>query len=311
MASAILGAGHHLPSEVDCAGVRRPIAVEPVGPSTLAIPAATRALERAGLTVGDVAFIVFTTMTPDVTFPGAGCFFQHQLGCGTIGALDLRAQCAGFVFGLSVADQFIRAGAYAPVLVVGAEVHSSGLDYSERGAPVARLFGDGAGAVVVAENGGGAGIRSTVVHTDGRHHDRFWCEYPSSRQHPVRMTVEDFRQGKHFPAIDFDAVRSFGEQALPAVIHEAVRAAEMTVSQIDSFIIGHLLPEVAERTGKSLGLTAARLNVPATRHGHLTAAALPVALSEEVAGGRLGPGATVCLAAAGAGFAWGAAVVTL
>ena len=311
MASAIVGAGHHLPSEVDCAGVRRPIAVEPVGPSTLAVPAATHALAHAGLSAGDVAFIVFATMTPDVTFPGAGCFFQHQLGCGTVGALDVRAQCAGFVFGLSIADQFVRAGAYAPVLVIGAEVHSSGLDYSERGAPVARLFGDGAGAVVVASNGGGAAIRSTVVHTDGRYYDRFWCEYPASRQHPVRMTVADFRQGKHFPAIDIESVRRFGEQALPAVIHEALQTAEMKMAQIDYFIISHLLAEVAEGAGKTLGLTPARLGIPGARHGHLTAAALPVALSEELAAGRIGPGATVCLAAAGAGFAWGAAVVTL
>lgn len=311
MASAIVGVGHHLPAAVDCAGVRRPIAVESVGPSTLALPAATHALERAGLSADAVAFIIFATMTPDVTFPGAGCFFQHQMGCGTIGALDVRAQCAGFVFGLSIADQFVRAGSYAPVLVVGAEVHSAGLDYSEQGAALARLFGDGAGAVVVARNGVGPGIRSAVMHTDGRHHDRFWCEYPASRQHPVRMTVEDFRQGKHFPAVDLDAVRRFGEEALPAVIHEALQAAGMKAAQIDRFIIGHLLPEVAEHVGNTLGLTPARLNIPAARHGHLTAAALPVALSEDIAAGQLGPGATVCLAAAGAGFAWGAAIVTL
>ncbi len=311
MASAIVGVGHHLPAAVDCAGVRRPIAVEAIGPSTLALPAATRALERAGLSADAVTFIVFATMTPDVTFPGAGCFFQHEMGCGTVGALDLRAQCAGFVFGLSIADQFGRAGAYAPVLVVGAEVHSAGLDYSEQGAALARLFGDGAGAVVVARNGVGTGIRSAVLHTDGRHHDRFWCEYPASRQHPMRMTVEDFRQGRHFPAVDLDAVRCFGEEAVPAVIDEALQAANMKAAQIDRFIIGHLLPEVAEHAGNILGLTPARLNIPAARHGHLTAAALPVALSEDIAGGQLGPGATVCLAAAGAGFAWGAAVVTL
>ena len=311
MASAVVGVGHHLPAVVDCAGVRRPIAVEPVGPSTLALPAATHALERAGLSADAVTFIVFATMTPDVTFPGAGCLFQHEMGCGTVGALDLRAQCAGFVFGLSIADQFVRAGSYAPVLVVGAEVHSAGLDYSEQGAALARLFGDGAGAVVVARNGGGAGIRSAVMHTDGRHHDRFWCEYPASRQHPTRMTVENFRQGKHFPAVDLDAVRRFGEEAVPAVIHEDLQAADMKAAQIDRFIIGHLLPEVAEHVGNTLGLTPARLNNPAARHGHLTAAALPVALSEDIAGGQLGSGTTVCLAAAGAGFAWGAAVVTL
>ncbi len=311
MRSAILGLGHHLPPEVDAAGVRRPIAVDPVGPSTLAVPAARGALAQAGLSADAVEFIVFATMTPDVTFPGAGCFFQHQMGCGTVGALDIRAQCAGFVFGLVIADQFVRAGVCQHVLVIGAEVHSSGLDYSERGARVAALYGDGAGVAVVGKGNGTRGLCGAAIHTDGRQHKQFWCEYPSSRQHPVRMTAENFRDGRHFITVDFDAVRRFGEESLPAVIREALRTADTKPEQVDRYIIAHLLPEVAESAGARLGIPAARLNVPAARHGHLTAAALPAALSEEVAAGSLGTGATVCLAAAGAGFAWGAAVVTL
>jgi 3-oxoacyl-[acyl-carrier-protein] synthase-3 len=311
MGSTILGLGHHLPAEVERAGVRRPIAVEAVGPSTLAVKAATDALAQARLAADAVDFIVFATMTPDVTFPGAGCFFQHQMGCGTVGALDVRAQCAGFVFGLVIADQFIRTGTYERVLVLGAEVHSSGLDYSDAGMHIARLYGDGAGAAVLGKANGTASIRGTAIHTDGRQHKRFWCEYPASRQHPVRMTADDFHRGRHFPAIDFDAVRSFGEESLPAVIQEALAAAHAKPEDVHRYIIAHVLPEVAESVGKRLGAASARVNIPAARHGHLTAAALPVALSEEVAQGRLGSGATVCLAASGAGFAWGAAVVTL
>ncbi len=310
MASTILGLGHHLPAEAERAGVRRAIAVEPVGPSTLAVPAASGALAQAGLTPADIDFIIFATMTPDVTFPGAGCFFQDQIGCGTVGALDVRAQCAGFIFGLSIADQFVRAGVYDRVLVIGAEVHSSGLDYSDRGAATARLFADGAGVALVG-NQRQPGIRAIALHTDGRQHDRFWCEYPSSRQHPARMTTDDFRARKHFLAIDLDAVRRFGEQSLPAVIREVLQAADTTPEQVDHFIVAHLLPEVAESTAKTLGIGRDRLSVPSAVHGHLTAAALPVALSEAVGSGRLGVGATVCLAACGAGFAWGAAVVTL
>ncbi len=311
MHSAILGLGHHLPPEVERAGVRRPIAVEPVGPSTLAVTAATDALARARLGVEAVDFIVFATMTPDVTFPGSGCFFQHHMGCGTIGALDVRAQCAGFVFGLAIADEFVRAGVYEHVLVIGAEVHSSGLDYSGPGAQVARLYGDGAGVALVGRGQPGKGVRGTAIHSDGRQHDRFWCEYPASRQHPIRITVDEFRQGRHFIAVDFDAVRRFGEQSLPAVIEEALHAAQTPAERVDRYIIGHLLPEVGESVGRRLGVGSSRLSVPAPRHGHLTAASLPVALSEEVAAGSLGAGATVCLAACGAGFAWGAAVVTL
>jgi 3-oxoacyl-[acyl-carrier-protein] synthase III len=311
MATAVLGLGHYLPAEVECVGVRRPIAVAPVGPSTLAVPAAAGALSQARLTPADVELIVFATMTPDVTFPGSGCFFQEQMGCGTVGALDVRAQCAGFVFGMVIADQFIRAGGYARVLVIGSEVHSSGLDYSERGARVARLYGDGAGVAVLGHGADGTGLLGASIHTDGSQHRKFWCEYPASRQHPVRMTAQNFREGRHFPALDFDAVRRFGAESLCSGIREALQAAALRPEQIDRFVIGHLLPEVAESAGAELGASAARLSIPAARYGHLTAAALPVALSEEIESGSLGRGATVCLAASGAGFAWGAAVVRL
>ena len=291
--------------------MRRPLAVDPVGPSTLAVPAARDALAQAGLTHEMVDFIVFATMTPDVTFPGSGCFFQEQMGGGTVGALDIRAQCAGFVFGLVIADQFVRAGVYERILVIGAEVHSSGLDYSERGAAISALYGDGAGVVVVGKGNENSGLCGAAIHTNGRQYERFWCEYPASRQHPVRMTTENFREGRHFIRMDIDAVRCFGEQALPTVIDEALGAAALTRKQIDRFIISHILLDVAQGVGEQLGVTPSRINIPAARHGHLTAAALPAALSEEVAAGTLGPGSTVCLAAAGAGFSWGAAVVKL
>ncbi len=310
MSTHILALGHHLPSEVDIGGVRRPIAVEPVGPSTLAAEAARAALARLQMDAEAVDVIVFATMTPDTSFPGAGVFLQDQMGCRTIGALDVRAQCAGFVFALSIADQFLRAAVYERVLVAGAEVHSSGLDYSEGRAHVARLYGDGAGVALLG-TGSNAGLRATAIHTDGRLHREFWCEYPSSRQHPVRMTLEDFRAGKHFPTLNADLVRRFGEETLPAVIHEALDKGGVRVTDVDRFIIGHVFPEVGETVGRQLGIEASRLNVPAARYGHLTAAALPVALSEEVASGSLAQGATVCLAACGAGFAWGAAVITL
>jgi 3-oxoacyl-[acyl-carrier-protein] synthase III len=311
MGAAILGLGHHLPTTVERLGVRRPIAVEPVGPSTLAVKAAAGALVQAGLSADAVEFIIFATMTPDVTFPGAGCFFQDQMGCGTVGALDLRAQCAGFIFGLVIADQFIRAGVYERVLLAGAEVHSSGLDYSQRGAPVTRLYGDGAGVAVLGKGNATRGLRGSAIHTSGRRHRQFWCEYPASRQHPVRVTAQNFREGLHFPSLDVEAVRSFGEESLPAVIQEALHAAATLPEQIDRYVIAHVLPDVVETVGGRLGIPASRLINPGARHGHLTAAALPVALSEEVAAGTLGAGATVCLAASGAGFAWGAAVVTL
>ncbi|HVM96716.1 MAG TPA: 3-oxoacyl-[acyl-carrier-protein] synthase III C-terminal domain-containing protein [Candidatus Acidoferrales bacterium] len=311
MGTTFLGVGHHLPEFVDRVGVRRPIAVEPGGPSHLAAKAAASAFERAGSTAADVDFIVFATMTPDVTFPGSGCYLQDHLGCDTVGALDIRAQCAGFVFGLVIADRFLRAGVYRNILLAGAEVHSSGLDYSERGAAVAALYGDGAGVALVGPGADGKGVRGSSIHSDGRFHKQFWCEYPASYQHPVRVTVDDLHAAKHFTTLDFESVRRFGADKLPQVIGEALQEAKLKPEGVDRYIIGHIFPDVAESAAKALGITSSRVDVPASRYGHLTAAAIPVALSEEIAGGKLGSGATVCLAACGAGFTWGAAVVTL
>lgn len=310
MGGVLRAAGHYLPPVVERLGVSRPIAEEPVGPSGLATRAAQAALGSVGLGAAEVDFIVFATMTPDVTFPGSGCYLQHQLGCGTVGALDIRAQCAGFLFALVIADRFVAAGNYRNVLVAGAEVHSAGLDYGPSGADVAPLYGDGAGVVLWSANGAGS-VRAAALHSDGRHHQRFWCEYPASRQHPVRMTVENFDQGLHFPRIDATAVRASGADCLTAVIGEVLGSSGGAVESVDRFIVGHVFPDVAETAAARLKIPAAKLDVPSARHGHLGAAALPVALSEGLASGSLGRGATVCLAAAGAGYAWGAALIEL
>ncbi|HVN87067.1 MAG TPA: 3-oxoacyl-[acyl-carrier-protein] synthase III C-terminal domain-containing protein [Candidatus Binatia bacterium] len=310
MHATLLGLGHQLPPLSAVAGVHRPIAASG-GSSDLALPAAHAALKQAGLSVDATDFIVFATMTPDVTFPGGACFFQHKLGAGTVGALDVRGQCAGFLFGLSIADQFIRAGTYRRVLLVASEVISSGLDYTEAGAKVATLFGDGAAVAVLGPSDNGAGVRSVVIRSDGRQYDRFWCEYPSSRQHPVRMTIENFRDRLHFPALDDQVVRQFGIATLPAVIDEAIAKVDVDKDAIDMFIIAHVFPEVAAQAAERLGVSKRTINCGERNNGHLVAAALPVSLSTAVANGEIGRGATVCLATCGAGFAWGAAVVQL
>ncbi|HUI26266.1 MAG TPA: 3-oxoacyl-[acyl-carrier-protein] synthase III C-terminal domain-containing protein [Candidatus Kryptonia bacterium] len=310
MRTALLGLGHHLPPLTEAAGVCRPIAASG-GSSDLAVPAAHAALAQAGLAADAADFIVFATMTPDVTFPGGACFFQHKLQAGTVGALDVRGQCAGFLFGLSVADQFVRAGNYRRVLLVGSEVLSSGLDYSPAGAKVAGLFGDGAAVAVLGPGSGHGGVLSVVIHSDGRYYDRFWCEYPASRQHPVRMTLENFRAQLHFPRLDFDAVRKFGLETLPVVIDEALAKASVAREAVDRFIISHVFPEVADEVGNQMDVSAKTINCTERNAGHLVAASLPVSLSASMTAGEIGHGATVCLAACGAGFAWGAAVVRL
>jgi 3-oxoacyl-[acyl-carrier-protein] synthase-3 len=311
MGSALLGTGRHLPPNVERLGVERPIAIEAIGPSTLAARAAAPALERLGIGPSEIDFIVFATMTPDVTFPGAGVYLQRQLGCGTVGALDVRAQCAGFLYALAIADQFIRTETYDRILVAAAEVHSSGLDYSERGAETARLFGDGAGVAVVGRGSAQGGLRSVAIHCDGRRHREYWCEYPASRQHPVRITVEDLKMGRHFPQIDAGAVREFTRTAMPEAIGEALRRSGVDPDRVDRWILSSIFPDAAGETAELMRMPPDRVDIPSLRHGHLTAAALPVALDEAISSGRVGSGSVVGLAACGAGFSWGAAILEL
>ncbi|MEO8603533.1 MAG: 3-oxoacyl-[acyl-carrier-protein] synthase III C-terminal domain-containing protein [bacterium] len=310
MPTALLGLAHYLPTDQQVGGVRRPIATDAVGPSDLALHAAPRALAQAGSQVSDLDLVMFSTMTPDVTFPGAACFFQHKLEGGTVAALDVRGQCAGFLMGLMIADSYLSAGIYRRILLAGGEVHSSGLDYSAAGLPIAELYGDGA-AVAVLSMADGPGLESVVCHSDGRHHERFWIEYPSSRQHPLRITVENLRAGLQYPRIDREQVAAFAAEHLPAVVREAVDKAATTLDGIDAFILSHALPGVAARAAADLGLASSRVIDAGAAHGHLTAATLPVALSEALASGRLAAGARVCMATCGAGYAWGAAVLKL
>lgn len=310
MTTTILGLAHELPPTRKIGGVMRPVVTQATGASDLARSVALKALERAGLGAEDIQLIVFATMTPDFTFPGAACFLQRKLPFGTVGAVDVRAQCAGFLMGLMTADAFLASGKYSRVLLATAEVHSSGLDLSEKGLPIAELYGDGAAVTIL---GGDRGPRLLALRTgsDGRHFDRFWIEYPSSRQHPLRVTPEDVRAGKHYPRIDFDAVAGFARERLPEVVRRAVDDAGVALAGIDCFIFSHALPGVAEDCAAALSIPRERLRVAGAEHGHLSGASLPVALSEALEKGALAAGARVCLATCGAGYAWGAAVVEI
>lgn len=287
------------------AGRQRPIAAEPGGPSDLVLPAARAVLERAGVAPERLGAIIFATATPDVTFPGAGCYLQAKLEAGTVGALDIRAQCSGFFYGLMSARALFAAGTTAPILLATAEVHSAGLDYSERGIDLAALFGDGAAAVLLEP---GAGVSGLTCSADGRRYDRFWCEYPASRQHPVRITLEDFRSGRHYPQMDRDAVRAYGREELPAIARKAIDLAGVRMTGLDAVVLAHVLPEVVEEAAAVLGVPGDIVVRPSPQHGHLGSASVPVALAEARREGRIGSGALVCAATCGAGFTSGAAV---
>lgn len=311
MPTAILGLAHELPPAKEVGRVRRPTVPEPTGASDLALGVAQTALQRAGLSPTDVELIVFATMTPDFTFPGSSCFFQRKLGAGICGALDVRAQCGGFLTGLLIADGFLATGKCSRILLATAEVHSSGLDRSPAGLPVAELYGDGAAATILGNDGAAPRLAALHCGSDGRHYDRFWIEYPSSRQHPLRITPADLRAGKHYPRIDFDAVTSFGRQRLPEVVRRVANETGEGLEAIDLFIFSHVLPDVAAGAAADLGIESARLRIAGAEHGHLSAASLPVALSEALQDGALASDTRVCLATCGAGYTWGAAILDM
>ncbi len=310
MAVSILGIGHELPPASEVGATRRPRVAEACGPSRLALAACDRAFAEAEWTAASVDMIVFATMTPDVTFPGAGCFLQDALAADTVGALDIRGQCAGFLMGLAAAVDLIEAGKSRRALLAGAEVHSSALDYSEQGLEVAELYGDGGGVFALAGEGKGiAEVGAVVSGADGTHYDRFWCEFPSSRRYPTRMMLEDYQAGKHFIRIDRDHVAEFGRAKLPEVIDQVVQVGGVALADVDLFVLSHIFPEVAEDAARARSLASDRLVVASAEHGHLTAGSLPVALDLARRDGRIGSGAKVCLASCGAGYAWGAALL--
>ena len=328
-ASAVLGCGRHLPPRTvtneelardlgasgarlaELTGVtRRHHADDGHGPSDLACEAALAALAGAGLAPADVDLIVFATMTPDVAFPGSGCYLQDKLGCRTVGALDVRAQCAGFLFALATADRFVRAGAAGRVLVACAEVHSTALDYTPRAAAVTPYFGDGAGALVLGA-ARESGVLAAVLHSDPDGLERFWCEFPASRHHPARMDAEAYRAGRHYYQLDAAAVHPQAREALARVTGEVLERADVPAERVALFLLHYLDARVAREAAEAAHLPPDRVIATAESAGHIAAAGIPIALADALAAGRVRKGDLVCCAAFGAGMSSGGALLRL
>ncbi len=328
-ASVVLGCGAALPPRTvtneelaatldlspaqitELTGITRRRWVEPgIAPSDIGRDAAANALEAAGRTPADVDLIVFATMTPDIAFPGSGCFLQDKLGCDTVGAIDTRAQCAGFLFALATADRFVRAGAARQVLVVGAEVHSTALDMTPRARSITPRFGDGAGAILLGA-GDTPGVVATVLHSDPTDFERFWCEFPSSRHYPARMELEHLERGLHYYVLDAPALHRQAEPVLTETVGEVLAAASLRPGDVDLCIAHYLDPRIARRAAAAAGIAEDRIVAPADVHGHVAGGGIPIALTEAVRDGRIGRGAVVCCVAFGAGISWAGAVIRL
>ncbi|GAB4403070.1 MAG: ketoacyl-ACP synthase III [Bacteroidia bacterium] len=273
--------------------------------------AAKMALERAGMEAGEIDFIIFATLNPDYMFPGSGVLLQRELGLNTkaIPALDIRTQCTGFIYGLSIADQFIRTGMYKTVLVVGSEIHSSGLDFSDAGRDVSVLFGDGAGAVIVqATSEPDRGILSTHLHADGEHAERLAVLTPSGSA-PRHLTHEMIDEGRIYPVMNGRYVFKFAVEKFPEVILEALHQHGYQPQDIDLLIPHQANLRISEAVRQVLGLPEARVHNNIQKYGNTTAASIPIALNEAWELGKVKDGDLVCLAAFGSGFTWGAALM--
>lgn len=282
---------------------------EGVGGSDLAVRATQGALERAGLEPGDLDCLIVATLSPDHFFPGTGVFLQRKLAIDGIPCLDVRNQCSGFLYGLSVADAWIRTGRYERVLLVGTEVHSTGLDVSTAGRDTAVLFGDGAGVAILGPTDEAErGVLSVHLHADGRHAEKLWVEAPALRYRPW-ISQEYIEKGMTRPRMDGREVFKHAVTRMPEAVREALAANGLEVSDIDMLIPHQANLRISQAVQKALGLSDDRVFNNIQRYGNTTAASIPIALHECVEGGRIERGDLVCLTAFGSGFTWGSALI--
>ncbi len=300
--------------------------------ATMGRMAAEQAIERAGIQKEDIDFIIFATLSPDYYFPGCGVLLQRELGITKteVGALDIRNQCSGFVYGLSVADQFVKSGMYKNVLLVGSEMHSMGLDYSTRGRNVTVIFGDGAGAVVLqpTENEN-EGILTTHLHSDGTyaeklaminpgshggyHFNKMGEEidfgYPDVEFGEIFATQRMYDEGMLYPNMEGQFVFKMAVQKFPEVINEALQATGLKKEDIDMLIPHQANLRISQFVQKRLGLRDDQVWNNIQQYGNTTAASIPLALGKAYDAGAVKKGDLVCLAAFGSGFTWGSALI--
>jgi len=294
--------------------------------TTMGVAAAAIAIERAGITAQDIDFIVFATLSPDYYFPGCGVLLQRAMKMKEIGALDVRNQCSGFLYGLSVADQFIKTGMYKNILVVGSEKHSFGLDFSTRGRNVSVIFGDGAGAVVLQPTDKkNQGILSTHLHSDGESaeilamfnpgtHANYWTEQPMADFNnadigDMFMSNAMVNKAQNFPNMDGPAVFKKAVVKFPEVIMEALAANNLQPTDIDMLIPHQANLRISQYVQQKLGLKDEQVHNNIQKFGNTTAASVPIALCEAWEQGKIKEGDLVCLAAFGSGFTWASALL--
>jgi len=278
-----------------------------MGASDLGLEASRIALDRAGWTPGDLDLIIFATLSPDLFFPGSGCLLQHKLGLDTTPALDIRQQCTGFLYGLVTADAYIRSHTARRILLVGAEVHSTGLDISTQGRDVSVIFGDGAAAVCLEgeQTDAPIGVLSASLHAKGELAESLMVEAPASRVNP-RLTHEMMEAGRHFPKMDGRTIFKLAVTKLPEVTLDVLKKASLSVGDVDLFIPHQANLRINQAFEKAMNLPAGKVYHNIQEYGNTTAASIPLAFDEALEKKVIGPGRTVLFLGLGSGVTWGA-----
>ena len=280
--------------------------------TSMGVRAAQMAMEKAHIAKEDIDFLIFATLSPDYYFPGCGVLAQRELGLNTVGALDIRNQCSGFIYALSVADQFIKTGMYKNILVIASEMQSPALDLTTRGRNMAVLFGDGAGAAVLSRSEKqGKGILSSHLHSEGVHAEELAIITPGVGKKWVTdlLKENDPEDTSYFPYMNGQFVFKNAVVRFSEVIMEALKANKLTESDIDLFIPHQANLRIAQFIQQKFKLSDAQVFNNIQRYGNTTAASIAIALAEAVEQGRIKEDDTVLLAAFGSGFTWGSVVI--
>lgn len=280
--------------------------------TTMGVKAAKIAIERAKIDKDDIDFIVFATLSPDYYFPGPGVLVQRDLGIKTVGALDVRNQCSGFIYALSVADQFIKSGMYKNVLVIGSELHSHGLDMTTRGRGVSVIFGDGAGAAVLSRSEDkGKGILSSHLHSEGQHAEELSLIAPGMGKRWVTDIIEDSdpNDESYYPHMNGQFVFKNAVVRFSEVISEGLKKNSLKPEDIDLLVPHQANLRISQFIQNKFGLSDDQVFNNIMKYGNTTAASIPIALTEAWESGKVKEGDLVVLAAFGSGFTWGSVII--
>lgn len=327
--SKIVGLGHHVPETVitneylstiidtndewivERTGIHERRFIDPSKDTVanMSAKAANMAMKNAGIEAKEIDFIVFATITPDYFFPGSGVLLQRELGLESIAALDIRNACSGFIYALSVADQFIRTGMYKTILVVGAEIQSTALDLTTRGRNTAVIFGDGAGAVILRPDDK-PGILSTHLHSDGRFAEELYVKDPGSSRPRSERQPEQINDTSGFKVyMNGSQVFKHAIVRFAEVIHEALDANGLKPEDIDLLVPHQANLRISQYTQQKLGMADEKVYNNIMRYGNTTAASIPIAMSEAWSEGKIKENDLICLAAFGSGFTWASALI--